>query len=59
MKQFILKNKKAIAGISAALVIGVITMSFQDTPFSPVKDFTVNPIVIDSPPSKKNKPGRS
>lgn len=33
MKQIILKNKKALAGIVACLVIGGITMSFQDTPF--------------------------
>lgn len=34
MKQFILKNKKAIAGTIAILLIGGITMSFQDSPFS-------------------------
>lgn len=32
MKQFILKNRKAITGISAALLIGVVTLSFQDSP---------------------------
>ena len=40
MKQFILKHKKAIAGTIAVLLIGGITMSFQDSPFSYTK-FTV------------------
>ena len=34
MKQFILKNRKAITGTIAILLIGGITMSFQDSPFS-------------------------
>ncbi len=34
MKQFILKNKKALTGTFAILLIGAVTMSFQDTPFS-------------------------
>lgn len=34
MKQFILKNKKALAGIAGALLIGGISMSFQDSPFA-------------------------
>lgn len=33
MKQFILKHKKAVAGIGAAILIGGITMSFQNSPF--------------------------
>lgn len=33
MKQFIAKNKKALAGLGAALVIGGATMSFQDSGF--------------------------
>ena len=33
MKQFILKHKKAVTGTAAALLIGGITMSFQDSPF--------------------------
>ena len=33
MKQFILKNKKAIAGMAACLLIGGVTMSFEDTPY--------------------------
>ena len=34
MKQFILKYKKAIAGTVGVLLIGGITMSFQDSPFA-------------------------
>ena len=34
MKQFILKNRKAVTGTVAALLIGAISMSFQDSPFS-------------------------
>ena len=34
MKQFILTNKKALAGVAGALLIGGITMSFQDSPFT-------------------------
>lgn len=33
MKQFLLKNKRAITGVAAALCIGVIALSFQDSPF--------------------------
>ena len=33
MKQFILKNKKALAGATACLAIGIVTLSFQDSPF--------------------------
>lgn len=33
MKQFILKHKKSLTGIAACLVIGIVAMSFQDTPF--------------------------
>ena len=40
MKQFILKHKKAITGAIAILLIGGITMSFQDSPFSYTK-FTI------------------
>ena len=49
MKQFILKHKKAIAGTIAVLLIGGITMSFQDSPFSYTK-FTV---LEDSAPTLK------
>lgn len=49
MKQFILKHKKAIAGTIAVLLIGGITMSFQDSPFSYTK-FTVQE---DSAPTLK------
>jgi hypothetical protein len=34
MKQFILKNKKALTGTIAILLIGAVTMSFQDSPFA-------------------------
>jgi len=34
MKQFILKNKKAVGTTLALLLVGGITMSFQDSPFS-------------------------
>jgi hypothetical protein len=34
MKQFILKHKKTITGTFAILLIGAITMSFQDSPFA-------------------------
>jgi len=33
MKQFILKNKKVLGTMFALLLVGVITMSFQDSPF--------------------------
>lgn len=33
MKKFIVRNKKTIAGIAACLLIGGVTMSFQDTPY--------------------------
>jgi len=49
MKQFILKHQKAIAGTIAVLLIGGITMSFQDSPFSYTK-FTVQE---DSAPTLK------
>jgi hypothetical protein len=34
MKQFILKHKAALTGTIALLIVGGITMSFQDSPFS-------------------------
>ena len=34
MKQLILKNKKAAGTLAALLLVGVISMSFQDSPFS-------------------------
>lgn len=33
MKQFIEKHKKAVTGIAAAMGIGIIALSFQDSPF--------------------------
>jgi len=32
MKQFIQQNKKALSGIGAAILIGLVTLSFQDSP---------------------------
>lgn len=32
MKQFIQQNKKAMSGIGAAILIGLVTLSFQDSP---------------------------
>lgn len=34
MKQFILKHKKTITGSLAILLVGAVTMSFQDSPFT-------------------------
>lgn len=34
MKQVILKNKKALGGMFAILLVGAVTMSFQDSPFT-------------------------
>jgi len=34
MKQFILKHKKSLTGTFAILLIGAVTMSFQDSPFA-------------------------
>src|SRR5205809_7511034 len=36
MNQFIQKNKKILAGAAACLLIGGITMSFQNTAFGPI-----------------------
>ena len=36
MYQFIQRNRKIVAGIAACLLIGGITMSFQNTPFGPI-----------------------
>ena len=56
MKQFILKHKKSVAGIAAVLLIGIITMSFQDTPFFP-KSLGVQEIYEDTtkPKAKANQ----
>lgn len=33
MKQFIVTNQRSVAGLAACLLIGVLTLSFQDSPF--------------------------
>ncbi|HMK05041.1 MAG TPA: hypothetical protein VK489_12645 [Ferruginibacter sp.] len=58
MKQFILKNKNALAGFIAILLIGVVTMSFQDSPFSGGKfvvqeEFDMQETIGDTVPDKK------
>ena len=53
MKQFILKNKKALTGIAAMLLIGSVTMSFQDSPLNPVKSYQLYPSGLDTVPEKK------
>ena len=49
MKQFILKNKNSIIGLVAVLLIGGITMAFQD---SPMYHYPNSPdqVFVDSPP---------
>lgn len=58
MKQFIVKHKKAITGTLAILLIGGITMSFQDTPFaydkfSGKEDYAYESSCKDTLPEKK------
>ena len=55
MKQFLIKKKHAIAGVTTCLLMGGIALSFQDTPF-------VNQILNQQPGQKdtvprKNSPG--
>ncbi len=38
MKQFIVKNKRAITGIAACLLIGGVTLAFQDSPVIHLQD---------------------
>ena len=52
MKQFILNHKKALAGIATALVLGIITMSFQDSPFMQQR-LGVQQVFEDTIPKKK------
>lgn len=58
MKQFILKNKKALGGFIAILLIGGVTMSFQDSPFGGGKflvqeEFDVQEAFTDTVPEKE------
>jgi hypothetical protein len=52
MKQFLLKHKKTVIGTAAVLLIGGITMSFQDSPFS-YNRFTVQDTQLQQDPPKK------
>ncbi len=52
MKQFLLKHKKTVIGTAAVLLIGGITMSFQDSPFS-YNRFTVQEDQAPQEPSKR------
>lgn len=52
MKQFIFKNKQALMGMGAALLLGCITMSFQDSPFLQQK-FDPQQTIDDTVPDKK------
>ena len=54
MKQFIVKNRKALTGLVAVLLIGGITMSFQDSPFLSQK-FPVQDNLNDTLPEKKSE----
>ena len=52
---FLKKNKQSIIGTTAALLIGGIAMSFQDTPFSHIQQY--QPLVEDTFPVKKRSTG--
>ena len=53
MKQFILKNKTTVAGMAVCLLLGILTLSFQDTPY--VKAILDNQEPQDTTPVKKKK----
>jgi len=58
MKQFIVKNKRALTGTLALLLMGGITMSFQDSPiaydkFSGKEDYTYENNCTDTLPEKE------
>ncbi|MEP7107417.1 MAG: hypothetical protein ABI760_05530 [Ferruginibacter sp.] len=52
MNQFIKQNKKIIAGITACLFIGGLTMSFQNTPFGPLDKIDTLTDIQDTLPEK-------
>ena len=54
MKQFILKNRKVTIGLATILLIGGITMSFQDSPFLSQK-FSMPENFSDTLPEKNDK----
>jgi len=54
MKQFILKHKKSLLGLATALSIGIVMMSFQDSPFIP-RQFGNNENFKDTLPEKVNE----
>jgi len=54
MKQFILKHKKPFLGLSAMLLVGGITMSFQDTPIMN-KVLSQGTVKQDTVPSKHDR----
>ncbi len=53
MKQFIRKHKAAITGIGACLLIGSVTLAFQDLPLTVVQQQEVN--ISDTVPEKSAK----
>ena len=53
MKQFIVKNRRNIAGAAVCLVLGILTLSFQDTPY--VNAILNNQSPQDTTPVKKKK----
>jgi len=54
MKQFMLNHKKSVTGIAACLLIGIITLSFQDSPLVHYMLDKSAPLQ-DTVPVKKNK----
>lgn len=52
MKQFIVKHKKALTGLAAVLLIGGVTMSFQDSGFFSQK-FNDHQMMTDTVPDRK------
>jgi bla regulator protein BlaR1 len=55
MNKIFQKNKNIIAAITAGLVIGGITMSFQNTPFGPIDKLDTLMDSQDTLPAEKNK----